>query len=149
MCSVLFLNNVLDNIVFAWQNPAFILTLDLIKYGLIPEFVGRLPVLANVSHLSKEDLVRILTEPRNSLMKQYDGLFKMNQVSSLAQNCTNGLFFKLTSTKYRKANNSTFGLSGGDQVYWKRIADNCRTGNWKANWCKRIAKNNGMRIITS
>ncbi|RUS20374.1 P-loop containing nucleoside triphosphate hydrolase protein [Endogone sp. FLAS-F59071] len=53
---------------------------DLIKYGLIPEFVGRLPVLANVSHLSKEDLVRILTEPRNSLMKQYAGLFKMNQV---------------------------------------------------------------------
>ncbi|KAF7726254.1 ubiquitin-specific protease doa4 [Apophysomyces ossiformis] len=54
---------------------------DLIKYGLIPEFVGRLPVLASVNSLSEEDLVRVLTEPKNSLVKQYEGLFALNQIS--------------------------------------------------------------------
>ncbi|KAG0169485.1 ubiquitin-specific protease doa4 [Apophysomyces sp. BC1015] len=54
---------------------------DLIKYGLIPEFVGRLPVLASVNPLSESDLIRVLTEPKNSLVKQYEGLFALNQVS--------------------------------------------------------------------
>ncbi|KAI8333661.1 P-loop containing nucleoside triphosphate hydrolase protein [Chlamydoabsidia padenii] len=53
---------------------------DLVQYGLIPEFVGRLPVLANVNSLSKEDLVRVLTEPKNSLLKQYEALFKLSQI---------------------------------------------------------------------
>ncbi|ORY95422.1 P-loop containing nucleoside triphosphate hydrolase protein [Syncephalastrum racemosum] len=53
---------------------------DLIKYGLIPEFVGRIPVVAAVNKLSVDDLVRTLTEPKNSLVKQYEGLFKLNQV---------------------------------------------------------------------
>ncbi|KAI9308807.1 P-loop containing nucleoside triphosphate hydrolase protein [Cunninghamella echinulata] len=53
---------------------------DLVQYGLIPEFVGRLPVLANVNNLTKEDLVRVLTEPKNSLLKQYEGLFNLNEV---------------------------------------------------------------------
>ncbi|KAL1930145.1 hypothetical protein VTP01DRAFT_1299 [Rhizomucor pusillus] len=53
---------------------------DLVKYGLIPEFVGRLPVLASVNNLSVNDLVRVLTEPKNSLLKQYEGLFKLSQV---------------------------------------------------------------------
>ena len=44
---------------------------DLIKYGLIPEFVGRLPVVATLEELDKEALIQILTEPKNALTKQY------------------------------------------------------------------------------
>jgi ATP-dependent Clp protease ATP-binding subunit ClpX len=50
---------------------------DLIKYGLIPEFVGRLPVVATLEELNEEALVRILSEPRNALVKQYKKLFEM------------------------------------------------------------------------
>ncbi|MCF7969356.1 MAG: ATP-dependent Clp protease ATP-binding subunit ClpX, partial [Methylococcaceae bacterium] len=50
---------------------------DLIKYGLIPEFVGRLPVVATLEELSEEALVLILSEPRNALVKQYKKLFEM------------------------------------------------------------------------
>ena len=54
---------------------------DLLKFGLIPEFVGRLPVLAVLDDLDEESLVRILTEPRNALVKQYQSLFAMDNVS--------------------------------------------------------------------
>jgi ATP-dependent Clp protease ATP-binding subunit ClpX len=50
---------------------------DLIRYGLIPEFVGRLPVIATLGELDEEALVRILTEPKNALTKQYARLFEM------------------------------------------------------------------------
>jgi len=50
---------------------------DLVKYGLIPEFVGRLPVVATLTELDEEALVRILIEPRNALIKQYRQLFSM------------------------------------------------------------------------
>ncbi|PPC92336.1 MAG: ATP-dependent Clp protease ATP-binding subunit ClpX [Methylobacter sp.] len=50
---------------------------DLIKYGLIPEFVGRLPVVATLDELDEDALVQILTEPRNALIKQYKHLFEM------------------------------------------------------------------------
>ena len=50
---------------------------DLIRYGLIPEFVGRLPVIATLEELDEEALVRILTEPKNALTKQYAKLFEM------------------------------------------------------------------------
>lgn len=50
---------------------------DLIKYGLIPEFVGRLPVVATLEELDEAALVQILTEPRNALLKQYQHLFEM------------------------------------------------------------------------
>ncbi|KAF9413660.1 hypothetical protein BGZ94_000643 [Podila epigama] len=53
---------------------------DLVKFGLIPEFIGRLPVVAAVNHLDERALVRILTEPRNSLVKQYKGLFGLGDV---------------------------------------------------------------------
>ncbi|KAF8983850.1 hypothetical protein BGZ52_000232 [Haplosporangium bisporale] len=53
---------------------------DLIKFGLIPEFIGRLPVVAAVNHLNEQALVRILTEPRNSLVKQYQGLFGLGEI---------------------------------------------------------------------
>jgi len=50
---------------------------DLVRYGLIPEFVGRLPVVATLEELDEEALVRILTQPRNALTKQYGRLFEM------------------------------------------------------------------------
>jgi ATP-dependent Clp protease ATP-binding subunit ClpX len=53
---------------------------DLIKFGLIPEFIGRLPVVASVTNLDKESLVSILTTPRNALVKQYKKLFEMDNV---------------------------------------------------------------------
>ena len=53
---------------------------DLIKFGLIPEFVGRLPVIATLMELDEEALIKILTEPKNSLTKQYKKLFAMENV---------------------------------------------------------------------
>ncbi len=50
---------------------------DLIKYGLIPEFVGRLPIVATLEELDEQALIKILTEPKNSLVKQYRQLFEM------------------------------------------------------------------------
>ena len=57
-----------------------VLPQDLLKYGLIPEFVGRIPVIATLDPLDKDDLVRILTEPRNALVKQYQKLFELDGV---------------------------------------------------------------------
>jgi ATP-dependent Clp protease ATP-binding subunit ClpX len=54
---------------------------DLIKFGLIPEFLGRLPVLATLDELNEETLVRILTEPKNSLVKQFTKLFEIEGVN--------------------------------------------------------------------
>lgn len=53
---------------------------DLVKFGLIPEFIGRLPVITAMNDLTKEDLIHILTEPKNSLVKQYTKLLKMDGV---------------------------------------------------------------------
>ena len=53
---------------------------DLLKFGLIPEFVGRLPVVATLDDLDEKSLVKILTEPKNALIKQYQSLFKMENV---------------------------------------------------------------------
>src|SRR5512139_1586853 len=53
---------------------------DLLKYGLIPEFIGRLPVLATLDELKEEDLIRILVEPKNSIIKQYKKAFELENV---------------------------------------------------------------------
>ncbi len=53
---------------------------DLLKFGMIPEFVGRLPVITSVRNLDKDALVRILTEPKNALVKQYQRLFELDGV---------------------------------------------------------------------
>jgi ATP-dependent Clp protease ATP-binding subunit ClpX len=52
---------------------------DIMQFGLIPEFIGRLPVLAGLSPLKEDDLVRILTEPKNSLVRQYEKFFEMEE----------------------------------------------------------------------
>jgi len=51
---------------------------DLVHFGMIPEFVGRLPVMVVLKHLTESDLVRILTEPQNAMIKQYQALFAMD-----------------------------------------------------------------------
>lgn len=61
-------------------------TSDIISYGLIPEFIGRVPVTAILEELDEKTLVRTLTEPRNSLIKQYQHLFKMNGVDLVFTN---------------------------------------------------------------
>jgi ATP-dependent Clp protease ATP-binding subunit ClpX len=53
---------------------------DLVKYGLIPELVGRLPVIATLKELDKDDLIRVLTEPKDALIKQYQALFALDGV---------------------------------------------------------------------
>jgi ATP-dependent Clp protease ATP-binding subunit ClpX len=63
------------NLLLSGVEPA-----DLIKFGLIPEFVGRLPVVATLEELHEDAMVRILTEPRNALTKQYQKLFAMENV---------------------------------------------------------------------
>ena len=53
---------------------------DLLKFGLIPEFVGRLPIVTTLKELDRESLIRIVTEPRNALVKQYKKLFELDNV---------------------------------------------------------------------
>lgn len=53
---------------------------DLLKFGLIPEFIGRLPVIATLEELDEKALIKILTEPKNALVKQFQKLFEMEQV---------------------------------------------------------------------
>ena len=62
-------------------NPLDVRPEDLVKFGLIPEFTGRLPVITSMKELSEDDLVRVLTEPKNSLVKQYTKLLKMDGVN--------------------------------------------------------------------
>lgn len=69
---------ILGNDCSSWMEN--LQTTDIISYGLIPEFVGRVPVMAVLEELSEETLVRTLTEPKNSLVKQYQHLFKMSDV---------------------------------------------------------------------
>ena len=53
---------------------------DLVHYGIVPELIGRLPIIASLSEISEDDMVRILTEPKNSLIKQYKKLFSIDNV---------------------------------------------------------------------
>jgi ATP-dependent Clp protease ATP-binding subunit ClpX len=65
----------------AIENPLQYLTHDdLLKYGLIPEFVGRLPVSVSLDTLTRSDLIRILTEPKNAVVKQYEKFFSLDNV---------------------------------------------------------------------
>ena len=54
---------------------------DLMEYGFIPEFVGRLPVLVTLDSLDKKDLIKVLTEPKNAFVQQYQAMFDMEDVS--------------------------------------------------------------------
>jgi len=69
-----------DNIKSAGEIIKDVQTEDLVKFGLIPEFVGRLPVVATLTELDEDALIQILTEPKNALTKQYQKLFEMEGV---------------------------------------------------------------------
>ena len=58
---------------------------DLVEYGLIPEFIGRLPVIATIDQLSREDLVTILTEPKNALTRQFQRFFEFDEIDLVFQ----------------------------------------------------------------
>lgn len=75
---------------------------DLQKYGLIPELVGRIPVSTALSALDEEALVRVLTEPRNSLMRQYEQLFQLS-----------GVELRLTSGALREVAKAALGMGTG------------------------------------
>ncbi|QNQ80572.1 ATP-dependent Clp protease ATP-binding subunit ClpX [Lactobacillus sp. PV034] len=61
-----------------WQK--YLTTGDLVKFGLIPEFIGRIPIISTLDRLEDKDLIRILTEPKNALVKQYQKLFSLDNV---------------------------------------------------------------------
>jgi len=69
----------LSNNDYNWEDK--LESSDLVQYGLIPEFLGRLPSVNVLHELSKHDLVRVLIEPKNSIVKQYQALFKLDNVS--------------------------------------------------------------------
>lgn len=74
--------NTVNNNIDEKANPLkYIISDDLKKYGLIPELLGRLPVITYLNPLKEEDLVRILTEPKNAIIKQYKRLFKLSDIS--------------------------------------------------------------------
>ena len=73
---------------------------DLLKYGLIPEFVGRLPVVATLEDLDKSSLKRITTEPKNALVKQYQRLFEMEGIDlTLAEEALGAIACKAIDRK--------------------------------------------------
>ena len=53
---------------------------DLVKFGIIPEFVGRLPVITALGELSREDLIRVLREPKNAILRRFEAMFKFGGV---------------------------------------------------------------------
>ncbi len=73
---------------------------DLLKYGLIPEFIGRLPIIATLEDLDEKSLIQILQEPKNSLIKQYQELFKLEGAKlSFKDNATKEIALKAISKK--------------------------------------------------
>jgi len=73
---------------------------DLLKYGLIPEFIGRLPITAILEDLDKKSLIKILQEPKNSLIKQYQELFKLEGVKlTFKENAIEEIAFKAINKK--------------------------------------------------
>ena len=74
---------------------------DLLKFGLIPEFVGRLPVVATLTDLDKVALIEILEKPKNALIKQYERLFAMEDVTLTFSKDALGVFFIIFKMKFR------------------------------------------------
>lgn len=73
---------------------------DLVSYGLIPELIGRLPIIASLNKITEEEMVRILTEPKNSLVKQYVKLFAIDDVElSFDQEALNAIATKALARK--------------------------------------------------
>ena len=72
----------------------------MLKFGLIPEFVGRLPVIATLEDLNKEALIKILTQPKNALVKQYQRLFEMEDTKlTIRENALSAIAEKAVERK--------------------------------------------------
>src|SRR5207249_7055418 len=85
---------------------------DLLKFGLIPEFVGRLPVVATLDDLDEDALVDILTKPKNALVKQYQRLFEMEDVRlELSEEALRGIAQKAIDRKSTRLNSSHVSIS--------------------------------------
>ncbi len=78
-------NNIVDAKVRKEELLSFVSANDIKSFGLIPELIGRLPVICHLNPLTKESLVKILKEPRNSLVRQYEKLFKMEDVDFILE----------------------------------------------------------------
>lgn len=89
---------------------------DLIKFGLIPEFIGRLPVITKLNKLTDDELVKILTEPKNSIVKQYKELFKMDGIDFEVEN-------KALKQIAKKANELKSGARGLRSVFEETMLD--------------------------
>ncbi|WP_291319089.1 ATP-dependent Clp protease ATP-binding subunit ClpX [Desulfonatronospira sp.] len=84
-----------QNELISMAHPA-----DLIKFGLIPEFVGRIPVVSSLEELTEDDLVRILTEPKNALVKQYQKMFELDNINlKFTQNALRAIAVKAMERK--------------------------------------------------
>ncbi len=81
------------------KTPIRVETEDLLRFGLIPEFVGRLPVITKLNELTEKDLVQILTEPRNSMVKQYTKLMALEGVELTF---TSGALREIAHIAYQK-----------------------------------------------
>src|SRR5699024_11496951 len=119
---------------------------DLLKFGLIPEFIGRLPVLTTVSELDSEALVRILTEPKNALMKQYERMFEIDGVEleftdDAVEAVAEQAILRGTGARRLRAimegvlQPAMFDVPSRERSEERRVGKECRTGEWMAHTC--------------
>ena len=93
------------------------------RFGLIPEFIGRLPVIATLEDLDEEALVKILTEPKNALIKQYQRLFDMENVGlTFTDDALKAIARKAITAQDRRAGPA---LDHGGRSSW-RACSSCR-----------------------
>jgi hypothetical protein len=109
---------------------------DLLKFGLIPEFVGRLPVIATLTDLDEAALVQILTQPKNALVKQYQRLFELEDVALTFTDDALSAIAKRAIA--RKTGARACGRS------W-RISCSTRCSNCRAGWGRRGGRERGIR----
>lgn len=114
---------------------------DLIKFGLIPEFVGRIPVTVSLEALTEEALVKVLTEPKNALIKQYKQMFKMDNIE---------LEFESGAIEYfaKKAMELKTGARGLRNILEDAMLPLMYASPSDENVAKIIVKNKNSKIIT-
>jgi len=103
---------------------------DLMSYGMIPEFVGRFPMVVNLTSLDREALVRILTEPRDALVSQYTQLFKIDDVRNFVFVC------HLVNPLYPDV--------GGPNIFKGSFVCNSRSSIQQEDWCPGTQIDYGM-----
>lgn len=119
---------------------------DIIKFGMIPEFIGRLPVVATLKELDKEALVQILTEPRNAIVKQYKKLFALNNAElEFTQEA-----LEAVAAKAIKRNTGARGLrSIIEELLLEDMYNFSELKNKKITFSKETVENNVAAVVTS